>query len=183
MPRLPEILDRNALPEEERQAFDYLVRTRGGVRLPFSPLLHSPEVAQRVAHVGTYIRFESTLPAKDRELAVLTAAREMEVAFEWAAHVRAAGEAGIDEDAVAAIARGDFAALSEAEALPARFAHALLTKHRVPESDFQAARQRYGDQGVIDLAATVGYYAMLGCLFNALEIEPAPGAPRLPGRP
>src|SRR3989304_9820634 len=105
MPRLPEILDRDALPEDKREVFDYRPKTRGGARLPFSPLLHSPEVTQRVAHGGTYIRFESGLPAKDRELAVLTAARELDVAFEWAAHVRAAPGVGISHAAVDAIAR------------------------------------------------------------------------------
>src|SRR3970282_115890 len=140
MPRLPEILERDALPEDKREAFDYLLKTRGGVRLPFSPLLHSPDVTQRVAHVGTYIRFESALPAKDRELA----------------------------------------AFSDERALPVRFARALLIDHRVPDATFEAVRRRYGDQGVIDLAATVGYYAMIGALFNALAIEPSPEAPKLP---
>ena len=181
MPRLPEILERDALPEDKREAFDYLLKTRGGVRLPFSPLLHSPDVTQRVAHVGTYIRFESALPAKDRELAVLTAARELDVAFEWAAHVRGANDAGISHAAVDAIAqRRDLAGLSDEEALPVRFARALLIDHRVPDATFEAVRRRYGDQGVIDLAATVGYYAMIGALFNALAIEPSAEAPKLP---
>jgi len=50
----------------------------------------------------------------------------------------------------------------------------------VPDATFEAVRRRYGDQGVIDLAATVGYYAMIGALFNALAIEPSPEAPKLP---
>jgi 4-carboxymuconolactone decarboxylase len=178
---LPQILDRNLLPEDKRDAFDYLIQTRGAVRLPFSPLLHSPDVTQRVAHVGTYVRFESGLPANVRELAVLTAAREHAVAFEWAAHVRAAPEAGVSEAAIEVIGRrGDPASLSDEEALPIRFARALLIDHRLPDAVFEAARQRYGDKGVIDLAATVGYYGMLGALFNALAIEPPPDAPRLP---
>src|SRR3972149_5181268 len=177
MPRLPEILDRDALPEDKREAFDYLVKTRGSVRLPFPPLLHSPDVAQRVAHVGTYVRFESGLAANVRELAVLTAARELDVAFEWAAHVRGANDAGLSQAAVDAIAhRRDLAGLSEEEALPVRFARALLIDHRVPDATFEAARRRYGDPGVIDLAAAAGYYSMIGALFNALAIEPSPEA-------
>ena len=70
--------------------------------------------------------------------------------------------------------------LSDEEALPVRFARALLIDHDVPDATFAAARQRYGDQGVIDLAATVGYYAMIGALFNALAIEPPAEAPQLP---
>src|SRR3990172_6186750 len=163
MPRLPEILDRDALPEDKREVFDYLTKTRGGVRLPFSPLLHSPEVTQRVAHVGTYIRFESGLPAKDRELAVLTAGRELEVEFEWAAHVRAAPGVGVSAEAIDIIGHHrSLEGLSDEEALPVRFARALLIDHDLPDAASAGPRQRYGDQGVIDLAATVGYYAMIG---------------------
>jgi len=45
MPRLPEVTDRNALPEDQRHVFDYLAETRGGVRLPFSELLNHPEAS------------------------------------------------------------------------------------------------------------------------------------------
>src|SRR3972149_5618931 len=173
MPRLPEVLDRASLPEEKREIFDYLVKTRGGVRIPFSVVLNNPEVTYRVAHVGTYVRFESSLPEGTRGLAVLTAAQERDVAFEWAAHVRGAREVGISEAAVEAIAndRG-LEGLDDEEALPVRFARELLRDKRVSDATFDAARVRPGDAGVIDLTATVGYYAMLGCLLNALEIEP-----------
>ncbi len=181
MPRLPEVLERESLPEEKREVFDYLVRTRGGVRLPFSAILSNPEVTYRVAHVGTYVRFESSLPNNVRELAVLTAARERDVRFEWAAHVRAARQVGVSEAAIDAIGHGrELDGLSDEEALPVRFARELLRDRQVGDATFAAARGRFGDSGVLDLTATIGYYALLGCLFNALEIEPAADAPQLP---
>jgi 4-carboxymuconolactone decarboxylase len=181
MPRLPEITDRNALPEANRDVFDYLTKTRGSVRLPFSPLLHSPEVTQRMAHVGTYIRFESVLPDTTRELAILTAARERDVAFEWAGHLRIARELGIAEATLDTIAyRKPLQHLSDEEALPIRFARELLNERTVSDATWQAAHAKLGDKGVTDLAAAVGYYAMLGCMLNALEIKPAPDAPQLP---
>src|SRR5581483_3413225 len=86
MPRLPEVTDRDSLPEDKRFAFDYLAETRGGVRLPFSVILNHPEVCYRVAHVGSFARFESSLPREVIETATCVAAREFECNFEWAAH-------------------------------------------------------------------------------------------------
>lgn len=181
MPRLPEVLDRSALPEANRDVYDYLMKTRGAVRLPFSALLLSPDVTQRIAHVGTYCRFESGLPDKVRELAIITAAREREVAFEWAGHVRLAGEVGVSQAAIDAVThRRPLDGLSDEEALPIRFAREVIVDKHVSDATFAAAQKRFGDKGVIDLTATVGYYAMLGCLLNTMQVEPAEGAPRLP---
>ncbi|HLF79538.1 MAG TPA: carboxymuconolactone decarboxylase family protein [Dehalococcoidia bacterium] len=181
MPRLPEVTDRNALPEAHREVHDYLTKTRGAVRLPFSALLHSPDVTQRIAHVGTYVRFESVLPDKTRELAILTAARERDVAFEWAGHCRLARELGISEETIDTIAyRKPLDKLSPEEALPIRFAREIINDHKVSDATWQAVHAKFGDRGAIDLAAAVGYYAMLGCILNTLELKPAPDAPQLP---
>ena len=49
----------------------------------------------------------------------------------------------------------------------------LTREHRLSDATFEAARQRLGDAGVVDLIATVGYYAMLAVCHVALAI-PAP---------
>jgi 4-carboxymuconolactone decarboxylase len=181
MARLPEITDREALPEDKRSVHDYLAKTRGAVRLPFSAILTNPELTYRVAHLGSYVRFESSLPDKVRELAILAAAREFDVRFEWAGHARFAPEAGVSRETIDLIAnKQDATALGDEDAFPVLFAQALLRQHRLSDELFTEAQQRFGDSGAIELMTTVGYYAMLGCLLNGLEIEPAPDAPQLP---
>ncbi len=153
MPRLNEILDRNQLPEDKREVFDYLTKTRGSVRVPFSLVLNSPEVASRVSHLGTYIRFESCLPKSITELATLTVAREYDSGHEWAMHTGFAREASVSEAAIDAIGNGPgLDGLSEEEALPVRYARELLRDKAVSAPTFAAARQRFGDQGAIDAA-------------------------------
>lgn len=181
MPRLPELTNRESVPENGRAAFDYLVETRGNVRLPFSVVLNAPEICQRVAHVGTYCRFESSLPGEVVELATLTAAREFDAAFEWAAHVPQAKQKGVSEEAVDAIGhKRPIEGLKDAEALPIRCSREILRDHRLQDSTFEAAREAYGEQGVIEIIALAGYYGMLACLINALEIKPALDAAQLP---
>ena len=110
-------------------------------------LMHSPEVAGRTAQLGTYVRFESTLAPVERELTILTAARECDCAFEWAAHVPLAREAGVREEAIAVVGRrGELDALQDEEAFIVRYGRELLTDHRVGETTFAAARSRLGER-------------------------------------
>lgn len=181
MPRIPEILTKADLAEDKHHIFDAIAESRGRVGFPFSLLLNSPEVAGRIAHVGTYVRFESILSPVEREIAILTAAREADCEFEWSAHTRLALQAGVRQEAIDIIGgRRALDALTAEEALIVEFGRDILRNHRVSESTFEKAMARYGVQGTVDLAATMGYYTMLACALNAFEAEPYPGAPRLP---
>ena len=181
MPRLPEVTDRNALPEDKRHIHDYLAETRGAVRLPFSAVLNNPELTYRIAHLGSYIRFDSTIPDKIRELAILASAREVDARFEWAGHARLAAELGVTDEQLDAIAnRRAPEGFNEEEALPIRLAQELLRNHALSDEIFNQAKSRYLDAGVIELISTVGYYSLMGCLLNGLQIEPAVDAPQLP---
>jgi 4-carboxymuconolactone decarboxylase len=176
MPRLPEIKERDQLPESGRDAFDYLTETRGSVSGGFAVLLNHPEIARRVAHLGTYVRYESSLSDRTRELAALAAVSELEGRYEQAMHTRLARSAGVPDAALEAInQRQDADGLSDEEATAVRFAREVLRDHRVSDGTFEEARRRLGDTGVVELAATVGYYAMMASLYIALDV-PAPSS-------
>jgi 4-carboxymuconolactone decarboxylase len=178
---MPEITSREDVAEDGREIFDYIEKTRGRVGLPYSVFLHHPELAHRKLHVGSYVRFETTLPRNVSELAICTAAREIDCRFEWAAHAGAAAREGISEATIDVIAfKRNLDGVSDEEALPIRFARQLLRAHRVDDETYQAALQRYGERGVIELGATIGYYVMSGCWMNLMQIEPPADRPQLP---
>ncbi|MDO8670753.1 MAG: carboxymuconolactone decarboxylase family protein [Dehalococcoidia bacterium] len=181
MARLPEITSKADLPADKRHIFDAIGESRGTVGFPFSLLLNSPEVAGRIAHLGTYLRFESTLPPIDREIAILIAARESDCEFEWAFHSRLALQTGVAQETIDVIAqRGDLDQLTETEAQLLAYGRELLRNHRVTNDTFEAARAKFGNQGVTELTAILGYYSMLACALNAFEAEAPLGRPRLP---
>ena len=118
MARITQITERGQVDEESQHIFDSIATSRGRVSGPFSVLLNSPEVAGRAAHLGAYIRFESTLSPAERELAIITTAREFDCAFEWAAHATLAQEAGVRDAAIDTIAsNGELGDLTDDEAL------------------------------------------------------------------
>jgi 4-carboxymuconolactone decarboxylase len=179
--RIPPLERREQVVPAHRPVWDRIAQSRGRVAGPFAMLLHSPEVASRTAELGAYIRFASTLDPRDRELAILTVARELDCRYEWGGHVREARRAGVGEEAIAAIRdRKAPAGLTPAEAGIVAYARQLLRDHRVEPATFETLRGRLGVQGLVELTATVGYYGMIACTLNAFEVEPGSEDDRLP---
>ena len=181
MARITQVTTKEQVPPDKHGIFDAIAASRGRVSCPFSVLLNSPEIAGRAAHLGAYIRFESTLAPAERELAIITTSREFDCGYEWSAHATLAKEAGVRDVAIDVVAnKGDLARLTADEALIVSYGRELFRDHRVSDETFSAAKQRFGDQGITELTATMGYYGMLACALNAFEVEPPPGTPRLP---
>jgi 4-carboxymuconolactone decarboxylase len=181
MARVPLISRKDEVPPEHQAAFDAIAESRGRVAGPFAVLLHSPEVAKRAAHLGAYLRFESSLAGAERELAILATARAMDCRYEWAAHVPLARKAGVRIEAITAIrTRQAPQGLTPAEAEIVAYAVALLSSHRVEGALFEGLRKRLGPRAMVELTAIVGYYALIACTLNAFEVQPDPGADLLP---
>jgi len=172
MPRLPEIREKNQLPEKDRDVFDYLMETRGHLSNGFSVLLNSPVLADRIARTGTYIRFESVLPAEIRELAALTTSCETGNRYELLIHTRTCRDLKIAPstiDAVVNKASIDDAGLEES--IPICAARELIRNHALSEVTFEAGRKLLGDRGILDLVATIGYFSMIAILHVSMEVR------------
>ena len=181
MARIPQITDRDDVTPGKRHIFDEIIESRGRLSGPFPVLLNSPEVAGRVANLGAYLRFESDLSPEARELGIITAAREFDCAYVWSAHAALARQAGVREEAIEVIGnRSALDSLSEDEAVVVRYGRELLRDHKVSDAAFESAQARFGDQGLTDLTAAIGYYGMLSCVVNAFGLEPGPDATPLP---
>jgi 4-carboxymuconolactone decarboxylase len=182
MARLPEV-SREQLKPEEQPLFDEIVASRGGVRGPYGMLLHSPQLASRVAATGAYVRFDSDfLPNALKEVAILATAREIESQYEFTAHARLAREAGVSEDTISAIAQGTAPlGLSGDEETVARYVQELLRDHKITDATFNAVKDRFGVQETVELTGLIGHYVLVGQVLAAFEVELAPGvAPELP---
>ena len=84
MARLPDIL--GSLDPDAQKVYERIVAKRGKIRGPYVPLMHHPVLAERVADLGEYLRFDATLPGDMRELAILITARHWTSQYEWYAH-------------------------------------------------------------------------------------------------
>lgn len=136
-------------------------------------MLASPELCQRIAHLGSYIRFDSSVPQRMRTVAAVTISSELENPWEYTIHAKACLEQGVPESMVQAILdRAAVTGATEEDRIAIDIAREMARGHALSQTTFDAARARLGDAGVVDLIATVGYYAMLAVTHKALEVFP-----------
>jgi 4-carboxymuconolactone decarboxylase len=157
-----------AMTPEQRAAAQVLIDgPRKGVIGPFQPLLHSPVLMDRIGATGEYLRFQSALAPRVRELVTCAVARHTGNQFEWVVHARAARQAGVDEAAIEALRLGRRAApLADDEQLALDFAQELLQHHGVSEPTWRAAEAHFGAPTVVELSALVGYFTMVCWVMN-----------------
>ncbi len=181
MARLPNLTKAQIRPEDHA-FYDAIVGSRGGVRGPFGVLLHSPDLAARIAHTGTFVRYDLDIPESLRETVIITAASEIKSQYEFFAHARLARQAGVSEDTIQAIAQGTAPeGLSGDEAMLVRYVQELLRHHKISDPTFNAVRDRFGVQKTLEITALVGHYLLVGQILAAFEVDLPEGAtPELP---
>ncbi len=183
--RLPRIPPEQWNEEQKKVAAAIASGPRGEVRGPFLALLRSPGLAHTVQQVGEYLRFKCPLDRRIAEMATLMAARHWTQQYEWQSHYKHAMKAGLSPAVAQAIAEGRRPAgmRPDEEAL-----HDMLTEvlhnRSVCDATYARAVAAFGEQGVIELIAVAGYYAMLAMILNVARKElPAGQEPMLPWFP
>jgi 4-carboxymuconolactone decarboxylase len=176
MARLPLITSKDQVPAKDHAIVDDIVKSRGALQGPFTMFLHCPELAGRLAHLGAFVRFEGSLDMRVRVLAAMTVARELDAVYVWGAQTGSARKQGVPETTITAIREKHSRGIPPEDAQIVEFTRELMRKHRVDDAAAKALRQRFGDDGFIQLTGAIGYYAMLAMTVNACELEAAPGA-------
>jgi 4-carboxymuconolactone decarboxylase len=179
--RLPPIPPER-LTEAQKQAVEEFTAARKvGPSGPFIPMLRSPEVMNRARAMGDYLRYNSVLPPRLSEFAILITARRWTQNYEWDAHAALAAKGGLSADIIAAIADGrrpDRMAGDE-EALY-RLCDELHQNRSVSDPTYARAVEVFGEQGVIDIVGISGYYTMLAMILNTARTPvPAGHTPAL----
>ena len=147
---------------------------------PFVPLLRSPELMLRVQKVGEHCRYHNALGLKLSEFIILLVARRHNQPVEWAIHAPIAEASGVAAQTIAAIAQGQRPATLDAdEALVFDALAEMWAHHRWSDATYGAVKARFGEQGLIDLVTTAGYYALLANVMNVTRTS-CPEGPALP---
>ena len=95
MPRVTPISDKNQVPAEAQQVAEDVVSVFGRIRGPFSVLLHSPRLAEKMLGIVKFNRDGCIVDGRLRSHAILAAVRERESAYVWSAQVGAAQRARV----------------------------------------------------------------------------------------
>src|SRR2546426_1410018 len=177
MPRVAPITGKSDVPAEHHRVVDKVEKIFGGVRGPFSMLLHSPKLADRMLGLVTFFRDESAVQPKLRSVAILAAVRERDAAYVWAAQVRAARANGVGEDVIDLLrSKGDARRLPAEERDIVTYVRQLMRTNRIDQATFDALKSRHDTQWLVELTAAANYFALLPGVVNAFEVAaPADG--------
>lgn len=167
MVRFPKLSHDEMSPIQREVAAEISAGPRGEVRGPFLALIHHPRLARRVQQLGELLRWESKLPPRLLELAVLVTARRWTCQHEWYMHEKLARQAGLGEAIIAAIANGYAPeGMSEEEQAVYAFCRDAHAGGGVGDEPFEAVCSRFGLDGALELLALCGYYSMMAMVLN-----------------
>jgi 4-carboxymuconolactone decarboxylase len=145
---------------------------------PFIPLLRSPEYMSRLQRVGEYLRYNTKLGSSISEFIILLMARHWTQQFEWYSHQALALKAGIKPETIKSIAEGQRPVeMSPDQEAVFEFVTEIRLHQSVSDPVYAKILNRFGEQGVIDVAGLCGYYTTLAMLMNVARTPVPPGVP------
>jgi 4-carboxymuconolactone decarboxylase len=159
------------LNDQQRVVAEEIMKVSSiGLSGPYNPLLRSPVMADRTVKLLDYLRFNTSVPRRLNEFAILIQARLWTSQIEWYVHYPLAIKAGLPEAVGADLKVGKRPrSMRPDEAAVYDLCMELSTKHVASDAAFNRARGMFSEQQVVDLIMISGTYASLAMLINAAE--------------
>jgi 4-carboxymuconolactone decarboxylase len=157
-----------------------------GLAGPYNPMMRSPVLGQKLFDLFAYLRWDTSVPVKLNEFAIIIVGRQWRSQVEWFAHAPLAQKAGLSPDIIADLkANKRPAKMAEDEATVYDFVTELTSTHKVSDATYARAKKIFNDQQIVDLTAVAGNYVMVAMLLAMAEESTPPGkeAPFKPGEP
>ncbi len=168
MARLP-YLDRSDLAAENR---DLLSRDINLYRL----LAHSPNGARSFMGLGKFVRHQSRLDPRLRELAILQVGHLTRSPYEYSHHIKIGRDLGVSDDDVRGLAdeTAGRTALDPLAKAVLRAAREMTTDMAVADDTFAALRQGLDNESLTDLVVTIAFYNGVVRLLATMQIDVEP---------
>jgi 4-carboxymuconolactone decarboxylase len=185
-PRFPQ-LTMDQLDAKQKPLGEQVMKVSSvGLAGPYNPMMRSPVLGQKLFDLFAYLRWDTSVPTKLNEFAIIIIGRQWRSQVEWFAHAPLAQKAGLSPEIIADLkANRRPAGMAEDEAVVYDFVTELTTTHKVSEETYARAKKVLSDQQIVDLTAVSGNYVMVAMLLAMAEESTPPGkeAPFKPGEP
>ena len=169
-------LDPSELDEETRR------HVPDGALNIFRTLAHHPKLLKRWLVFGAHVLGKSTLPERERELAILRTGWRCGSAYEFGQHTVIGAAAGIADDEIRALTRPlDDHPWVDHERVVLQAVDELHDDQCLSDESWTALHRFWDDQQVIDLIFAVGQYTLVSMALNSLGVEIDEGVPGFPG--
>jgi len=185
-PRFPQ-LTMDQLDEKQKPLGEQIMKVSSvGIGGPYNPMIRSPVLGQRLFDLFHYLRWETSVPTRLNEFAILIVGRQWRSQVEWFSHAPLAAKAGLSPEIIAELkANKRPSNMAEDEAVVYDFVTELTTTKRVSDETYARAKKVFNDQQIVDLTSLAGNYVMVAMLLAMAEETVPPGKeePFKPGEP
>jgi 4-carboxymuconolactone decarboxylase len=179
-PRFPQLTMDQLNDEQNPLAQQIMKVSRVGLGGPYNPLLRSPVLGQKMFDLLHYLRWQTSVPLKLNELAILIVGRQWRSQVEWFAHAPLAIKAGLSPAIVAELKTNKRpSSMPPEEEAVYDFVTELTTRRVVSDESFGRAKALLGEQQVVDLTAVAGTYITVAMIL-AMAQESVPPGEELP---
>jgi 4-carboxymuconolactone decarboxylase len=171
MTRLP-MIPEDKLNDAQRRAIQAVTAgKRAGVRGPFPALLRSPELCEKAAVLGEMMRYNTSLPPRLSEMAILITAYNWRAQYEWYAHAPLAEKGGLGADIIEAIRVGKRpTSMKPDEAALYDVCTELHNTKRVSDATYKKGVETFGENGVVEILGISGYYVLVSMVLNTAQV-------------
>src|SRR3981189_2248186 len=175
-PRFPQ-LTMDQLNEAQKPLGGQSVKvSSGGLGGPYNPMIRSPVLGQRLYDLFYYLRWQTSVPTKLNEFAILIIGRQWRSQVEWYAHAPLAAKAGLSPEIIAELKASKRPSnMAEDEAVVYDFVTELTTTQKVSDETYARAKKVFNDQQIVDLNGVSGNYAMVAMILAMSEQSVPPG--------
>ena len=176
-PRFPQ-LTLDQLDDQQKPLGEQIMKVSSvGIGGPYNSLLRSPVLGQRLFDLFHYLRWETSVPTRLNEFAILIVGRQWRSQIEWFAHAPIAAKAGLSPDIIAELKTGKRPSkMAEDEAVVYDFVTELTTTQKVSDEIYARVKKVFNDQQIVDLTAVAGNYVMVAMMLAMAEETTPPGA-------
>lgn len=176
-PRLPQVRPEDLT--DEMRAF--LAKWSGGVfqNADSNPVLltfaHHPQLADLFSQLNIHLLSTSTLPVKQRQIAIMRTAWLCKATYMWSSHLRTSMRCGLSPDLFAPIQAGaDDPYFTEFERVVIRATDELVNEKKVSDASWQALTAEWNTQQMLDFLFTVGIYVTVAGVMRSAGVERKP---------
>ncbi|MHB0790107.1 carboxymuconolactone decarboxylase family protein [Bradyrhizobium sp. 5.13L] len=175
-PRFPP-LTIDQLNDQQKPLGDQIMKVSSvGLGGPYNPMIRSPVLGQRLYDLFYYLRWQTSVPIRLNEFAILIVGRQWRSQVQWFVHAPLAAKAGLSPRLIAELKAGNRPSnMDEDEAVVYDFVTELTTTRRVSDETYTRAKKIFDDQQVVDLTAVAGNYVMVAMMLAVAEETVPPG--------